>query len=149
MELSTIIITKLKELFGIILSEQRISLFIVIQRGDANMWDIVIGGDCLRTKKNIDSILKIINRIFKKNEIILFSRLILLNLDNSFLNSINQTFSAEGGSIKIENTRINKILIKNAYLFYSKSKKEKENFNFKEVSSNLTASKNINLNDKY
>ncbi len=160
MELDITIIDKLKGLLSKIISlGKRISLFVVIQREDANTWDLMIGGDKLDTKENLDLITANINKIFEKNEIVLFSRLILLDSDHSFLNSINRAFAIEGGSVRIENTRIGNVFIKNSYLFYSKSlaytgqkaKQEiiEENVKVKDTSTSSTAQKDIDIGGKY
>lgn len=160
MELDITIIDKLKGLLSKIISlRKKISLFAVIQQEDANTWDLVIGGDKLDTKENLDLIAANVNKIFEKNEIVLFSRLILLNSDHSFLNSINRAFVVKGGSVKIENTRIGNVLIKNAYLFYSKSidyagQKGKqeiigENVKVKDATSSTTTQKDIDIGGKY
>ncbi|XOA43037.1 MAG: hypothetical protein ACKKMO_01015 [Candidatus Nealsonbacteria bacterium] len=160
MELDVTIIDKLKGLLSKIISlGKKISLFVVVQQEDSNTWDLVIGGNKLDTKGNLDLITANIKKIFEKNEIVLFSRLILLNSDHSFLNSINRAFAIENGSLKIENTRIDNVLIKNAYLFYSKSidytgperKQEviEENVKVKDTTTSSTAQKNIDIGGKY
>ena len=55
-----------------------------------------------------------------EEEILNFPRLVLLNSDNVFAKSINKAFATEGGDIRIKNSQINDIFIKDAYLLYSK-----------------------------
>ncbi|NQU99611.1 MAG: hypothetical protein HQ538_02635 [Parcubacteria group bacterium] len=149
MELDITIIEKLKELLSkITLLKKRISLFAVIQREGVDTWDLVVGGDDLRTKENLDLIIKITKKIFEQDEIIRFPRLILLNSNHPLLDSINRAFAVEDGAVKIENTKIDNIFLKNAYLLYSKNlgyptKKEKyeveeENVKIKDTASSST-----------
>ena len=160
MELDITIIEKLKGLLSkITLLKKRISLFAIIQREDADTWDLVVGGENLRTKENLDLIIKITKKIFEKDEIIRFPRLILLNSNHPLLNSINRAFAVEGGAVKIENTRIDNIFLKNAYLFYSKNlgyptKKEKyeieeKNVKLKDTTTSSTTQTSIDIGDKY
>jgi len=160
MELDITIIEKLKGLLSeITLLKKRISLFAVIQREGADTWDLVVGGDNLRTKENLDLIIKITKKIFEQDEIIRFPRLILLNSNHSLLNSINRAFSVEGGAVKIENIRIDNIFLKNAYLFYSKNlgyptEKEKyeveeKNVKVKDAANSSTTQTSIDIGDKY
>jgi len=124
MELEITIKEKLEKLLSEIRAlRKRVSLFVVLQREDRDTWDLIIGGENLRTKENLDLIIKIIKKLFKKDEIVKLPRLILLNSSHPLLNSINRAFAVGGGVVKIENTRIDNVFIKNAYLFpvYSKS----------------------------
>jgi len=122
MDLDITIIDKLQGLLSNIISlKKKVSLFVVIRREDADTWDLVFGGDKIDTKINLDLITANMNRIFEKNEIVLFSRLTLLNSDHPFLDSINKTFTKGGGLMKIENTRIDNIFVKDAHLIYNES----------------------------
>lgn len=160
MELDITIIEKLKGLLSEIISlKKRISLFAVIQREDADTWDLVVGGDNLRTKENLDLIIKISKKIFEQNEIVRFPRLILLNSNHPLLKSINRAFAVEGGAVKIENTRIDNIFLRNAYLFYSKnlgypiekreSEVEEKNVRIKDTATGSTTQTSIDISEKY
>jgi len=160
MELDITIIEKLKRLLSEIISlKRKISLFAVIQREDADTWDLVVGGDNLRTKENLDLIIKISKKIFEQNEIIGFPRLILLNSNHPLLSSINRAFAVEGEAVKIANIRIDNIFIRNAYLFYSKNlgyptekeeyEIEEKNVKIKDTATGLTTQTSIDISDKY
>lgn len=122
MGLDITIIEKLKALLSKVRGlGHEVSLFTVMQREDSDSWDLVFAGDNLRTKENLDTIVKLIKDIFEENEVPKFPRLILLNSDNIFAKSINKAFAMEGGSIRIKNSQVDDILIKDAYLLYSKN----------------------------
>ncbi|KPJ54959.1 hypothetical protein AMJ47_02740 [Parcubacteria bacterium DG_72] len=120
MEIDKEIIAKLKNILDKMREEKNISLFIVILREDSNVWDLVIGGRNLDTKENLEWGVKIINKELDKDEVVLFSRLLLLNSDNPFVENINKSFRMPEGTVRIQNSKINNIAIKDAYLFYSK-----------------------------
>jgi len=162
MDLEITIIEKLRGLLSTILSlKKEISLFAVIKRKDTDTWDLVIGGNDLRTKENLRLIIRIMRKQFDKNEILKFPRLILLNSNHPFLDSINKAFSMEGGLAEIIDTKIYNVFIKNAYLLYSKSIKsykkkdkyeigEKKSFSAStRTSSSQTTSENIDVVDNY
>lgn len=116
----------IKEKLDSLLSKLRglgkpISLFAVIQREDMETWDLLIGGENIRNKENLDLVARIIRQTFDESEIIKIPRLVLLDSDHPIIISINKAFSIEGGVTRIENIKINNFFIKNAYLLYSKS----------------------------
>src|SRR3989344_3567990 len=113
---------KLKEIFREVSITKRLSLFVTIQREDSNLWDLVMGGENLDSQENLIEIIDIINRILDRNEIVIFSKLVLLNSTDSFVRNFNTAFRTTNGDLEIQNSKINNISIKHAYLFYSRSK---------------------------
>jgi len=121
MEIDKGIIAKLKNILDKMKEEKNISLFIVVLRENSNVWDLVIGGKNLEKRENLEWGIKIINEEFSKDELVLFSRLLLFDADNLFVRSINKAFHMPEGTVRIQNSKINNIAIKDAHLFYSKA----------------------------
>jgi len=124
MEINEIVINKLISLLSKVRDKKSdVCLFIVNKVIDINRWDLVFGGKALEGEENLKLILNLIKETFSKEEVILFSRLILFDSTKDFVKGINNAFNVESNYIKITDTTINNILIKEAYLFYSKSLK--------------------------
>lgn len=95
-----------------------ISFFAIIRTGDADRWDLVIGGKNIENQKDFLAILKIVKNMLDRNEIVFISRLALVNSDRPFIKNINQAFNIGGGAmITIRDSRINDIFIKEAKIF--------------------------------
>ncbi|HSR89265.1 MAG TPA: hypothetical protein VLK22_02580 [Candidatus Udaeobacter sp.] len=119
--MNDIILKKLRSILDEILIPKKITLFVVIKRDDSDLWDLVIGGEQLDNQVNLSELAELINKRLDRNEIILFSRLVLLNSTDLFVKNFNQVFSMEtSGSMEIQNSQINNVFIKQAYLLYSK-----------------------------
>lgn len=115
------VIKKFEEVLGKLLSENwAISFFAVIQQADTNRWDIVIGGDNIENAENTKAIAKIISNSLAREELVLFSRLVLLNSTNPFIKNITRSFRVSG-RIKIAGSTINNVFLKNAVILYSKA----------------------------
>lgn len=156
MELDITILEKLKGLLSRVLGiENRVSLFVVIQRENLDTWDLVFAGNNIRTKENLDAILRQVRTIFEGDELLKFPRLILLDSDNNFVKGINRAFAIDGGTIRIKNSQIDDVFIKDAYLLYSKksvleSRKDQEiqpKEGVKIKSSVTSASGKVNINE--
>jgi ribonuclease HII len=122
--METNILEKLKIVRSKILGKfERMSLFVVIKRGDVNLWDFVFAAEKLDNPENLKTIADIVNKELNKNEIINISRLVLLDSTDPFAKIFNSTFSVgdENGYMTITDSQINNIRIKEAYLFFSKS----------------------------
>jgi len=98
---------KLKEIFREVSITKRLSLFVTIQREDSNLWDLVMGGENLDSQENLIEIIDIINRILDRNEIVIFSKLVLLNSTDSFVRNFNTAFRTTNGDLEIQNSKIN------------------------------------------
>lgn len=114
------IINKLANALNEIRNVKDISTFVIIKRNDSTLWDIVIGGAALDTQENLVQIADIIKKYLAANELRDISRIVLLNANDSFIIQLRRTFSVEHGDIELQNAQINNILIKHAYLLYSK-----------------------------
>ena len=121
MEIDKEIIAKLKNILDKMREKKDISLFIVVLREDSRVWDLVVGGKNLDKRENLEWGIKIINKELNKDELVLFSQLLLLDSDNLFVKNINKAFRMPEGTVRIQNSKINNIAIKDAYLFYSKA----------------------------
>jgi hypothetical protein len=111
---------KLKNILTEVLKTKPLSLFVVIKREDANLWDLVMSGSNLDSQENLNEIIKIINKNLERNEVVLLSKLVLLNSSDPFVKNFNNAFSVDGGDMEILNAQINNVFIKQAFLFYSK-----------------------------
>lgn len=118
--MDTIIIEKLKKVLEKILEENKdIIFFALIRKPDMSTWDLVISGKNLNeTAEDVTPIVKLINKTFDKNEITIFSRLVILNSESLFIKNIIKSFHIGDRSVlRIVNSKINNILIEEAYLF--------------------------------
>ena len=113
-------INKLTTSLNEIRNVKDISTFVIIKRDDTSVWDIVIGGPNLDTQENLIQIANIFKKFLEPNELRDFSRIVLLNSTDNFITNVRRAFSVENGDVKIQNTQINNIFIKDAYLLYSK-----------------------------
>lgn len=101
---------------------EELSLFVVIRRIDANLWDFVFAGEKMDQPTNLKPLVEMINKELNDNEIINISRLVLLNSDDLFAKNFNSTFNVDNknGYLTIKDSQINNVGIKEAYLFFSK-----------------------------
>jgi len=112
---------KLKKVLGEVKEIYKISLFVVVKPENSDFWDLVIGGkDLDKNTENLKVITKIVNKYVSQHEIVLFSRLALLDYDdNPFVKDFNTLFDTDFSMIDVQNCLIGKVYIKQAYLFYS------------------------------
>jgi hypothetical protein len=118
------ILEKLKIVRAKVLEKfEKLSLFVVIKRVDVHLWDFVFAGEKLDTPDNLKIIADIIRKELDKNEMIHVSRVVLLNSTDPFAKNFNSTFSVgdKNGCVTINDSQINNIRIKEAYLFFSKN----------------------------
>jgi len=114
------IINKLSDALNEIRNTKNISTFIIIKRDDSELWDIVIGGPNLDNQENLVQVATILRKILSPNELRDFSRIVLLNSSDAFISNLKTAFSVEHGDMELQNSQINNIFIKQAYLLYSK-----------------------------
>ena len=113
-------INKLSNSLNEIRNVKDISTFVIVKRDDTSLWDIIIGGSNLDTQENLVQIANIIKKHLIPNELRDFSRIVLLNSTDNFINNLRRTFSVEHGDMELQNAQINNIFIKHAYLLFSK-----------------------------
>lgn len=101
---------------------QGLSLFVLVRREDTDLWDIIIGGDKIDNQDNLEWSIGLVNKKLSKAEIVIFSRLILLDNANLFVTNLINTFGvAEPENVvQLRNVRIGDISLADSYLFYSK-----------------------------
>lgn len=122
--MDSVILDKLKIVRSKILEKfEKLTLFVIIKRVDANLWDFVFAADKLDSPDNLKIIADIIRKELDKNEMINFSRIVLLDSTDSFAKNFNSTFTVgdENGCVTVNGGQINNIRIKEAYLFFSKN----------------------------
>ena len=102
---------------------EKLSLFVVIKRVDVNLWDFVFAGEKLDNPDNLKTVADIVRKELDKNEIINISRIVLLDSTDPFVKDFNSTFTVGDGNgcMTINDSQINNIRIKEAYLFFSKN----------------------------
>lgn len=115
------LIAKLKNLVSE-LEEKKgpISLFALVKREEAITWDILVSGDGINisTKDDLNRIIKMLNEKFNKNEITVFSRLVLLNSSATIVKDLKKlSVKDERGYTRASNIKTGDILIKEAYVF--------------------------------
>jgi len=118
------ILNKINTILDKILEEREVLLFAIIRRADSEFWDIVISGKGIDNQENLEWISGLFSKALGKSDIHLFSRVLLLGANESFVKNLTRTFSftKKSGWVELVNTRINNVFISYAYLFRSKIK---------------------------
>jgi hypothetical protein len=114
------IINKLSEVTNELRNEFSISIFLIIKREDNSLWDIVIGGEKLDTQENLIKIANYFQKKLPASQLKNFSRVVLLNSTEKFVDGIKRAFSVESGDVEIKDSQVNEVFINHAYLLYSK-----------------------------
>lgn len=92
----------------------------LVQRIESESWDVVVGGDSLRTHANFLMLANILKTHFTGGELMSFSMLSLVDSTSTFVTQMRQAIVIEDGYATIENTRVFQIYIKKAYIFICK-----------------------------
>jgi hypothetical protein len=98
-------------------------LFALFLREDApNKWDLLISSDWARENKKeaINFILKEIRKELSDQELLMLSRIIILDKDNPALQAIHSAMHVEHGLAEISDSSFFGLEIKHAYLITSK-----------------------------
>ncbi len=116
-----IIIEKLnKALEDIIEKFVVLNFFGILKREGQETWDILISGSNITDKPEVASqIIRIIQKYILKEEIVNFSRLVILKQDNVFIKAFTSLFKIKNGSTRISKTKVNNLMIDEAIVFYS------------------------------
>jgi hypothetical protein len=99
-------------------------LFALFLREDASeKWDLVVSSDWARENKKeaIDTIVGKIRSIFTDEEMLMLSRLIVLERDDAALKAIHSAMHVEHGLAEVSDSNFFGLEIKHAYLITSKS----------------------------
>jgi hypothetical protein len=103
-------------------SKGQFELFALFLREDSpDKWDLLISADWARAQKK-DSINTIIEEIGKEltdKELLMLSRIIILDKDDAALKAIHQAMRVEHGLAEISDSNIFGLAIKHAYLITS------------------------------
>jgi hypothetical protein len=105
-------------------SKGQFELFGLFLREDApNKWDLLISADWARADKkaSINTIVKEIRKVLSDQELLMLSRLIVLDKDNAALTAIHNAIKVEHGLTEISNSNFLGLPIKHAYLITSQS----------------------------
>jgi len=97
-------------------------LFALFLREDSpDKWDLLISADWARAnkKKSIKTIIDEIGKVLTEQEIIMLSRIIILDKDDTALKAIQQVMRVEHGFFEIPNGYFFGLTIKHAYLITS------------------------------
>jgi hypothetical protein len=99
-------------------------LFALFLREDASeKWDLVVSSDWARENKKeaIDTIVGKIRSIFTDEEMLMLSRLIVLEKDDVALKAIHSAMHVEHGLAEVSDSNFFGLEIKHAYLITSKN----------------------------
>jgi hypothetical protein len=99
-------------------------LFALFLREDASeKWDLVVSSDWARENKKeaIDTIVGKIRSIFSDEEMLMLSRLIVLEKDDAALKAIHSAMRVEHGLAEVSDSNFFGLEIKHAYLITSKN----------------------------
>lgn len=98
-------------------------LFALFLREDApNKWDLLISSDWARNDKKaaINEIIKEIQSVLSQEELLMLSRLIILEKDDAALKALHGSMHVEHGLAEISDSNFFGLAIKHAYLITSK-----------------------------
>ncbi len=98
-------------------------LFALFLRKDApNKWDLLISADWAREnkKESIEYILGKVREVLSDPEMLMLSRLIILNKDDEALKALHSAMHVEHGLAEVADSRFFGMQIKHAYLITSK-----------------------------
>jgi hypothetical protein len=117
---------KLKEVESELSAEKgAFSLFGLFLREDApGKWDLLISADwALNNKKEaMNLILSAIKKVLSDQELLMLSRLIIMNEDDPALSALQGAINVEHGMAEIQDSNFFGLKIKHAYLITSKKK---------------------------
>ncbi len=116
-------VEKLKEIEKEICeSKGSFDLFALFLREDTTEWDLIISSDWARLDKKaaIKHIVEKIKKVFSDQEMLMLSRLIILDKDNTALEAIHSAIQVEHGLAEVSNSAFFGLAIKHAYLITSK-----------------------------
>ena len=103
-------------------------LFALFLREDSpNKWDLLISADWARANKKaaLNAIIEEIRKVLTDQELLMLSRIIILDKDDAALKAIHQAMRVEHGLAEILDSNFFGLTIKHAYLITS----QKENSN--------------------
>ena len=98
-------------------------LFALFLREDApNKWDLLISSDWARNDKKaaLNVIISEIQKVLSQQELLMLSRLIILEKDDAALNALHSAMHVEHGMAEISDSNFNGLAIKHAYLITSR-----------------------------
>lgn len=102
-------------------------LFALFLREDApNKWDLLVAADWIDRDKSkaIKYLAKRVQHILSKKELLLLSRIVIIEESNPALAAFNDAFCVEHGSTEIKNCNFFDLQIDHAYLITSKHRKK-------------------------
>ena len=105
-------------------SKGRFELFALFLREDSpNKWDLLISADWSRADKkaSINTIVEEIRKILSNQEILMLSRIIILDKDDAALKAIHKAKQVEHGLAEISDSNFFGLAIKRAFLITSRS----------------------------
>jgi len=103
-------------------SKGQFELFGLFLREDSpEKWDLLISADWARHNKkaSINIIIEEIRKVLTDQELLMLSRLIILNKDDAALKAIHQAMRVEHGLAEISDSNFFGLAIKHAYLITS------------------------------
>jgi hypothetical protein len=105
-------------------SKGQFELFALFLREDSpNKWDLLISADWARANKkaSINTIVEEIRKVLTDQELLMLSRIIILDKDDAALKAIHQGMRVEHGLAEITDSNFFGLSIKHAYLITSQS----------------------------
>ena len=103
-------------------SKGQFELFALFLREDSpNKWDLLISADWARADKkaSINTIIEEIRKVLTDQELLMLSRLIILDKDDATMKAIHQAMKVEHGLAEISDSNFFGLAIKHAYLITS------------------------------
>ncbi len=104
-------------------SKGQFELFALFLREDSpNKWDLLISADWARADKkaSINIIVEEIRKVLSDQELLMLSRLIILDKDDATLKAIQKAMHVEHGLTEISDSNFFGLAIKHAYLITSR-----------------------------
>ena len=97
-------------------------LFALIERDDApGKWDLVVSATLSRERHKdlLNRIALQVRNNLKWEEKVILSRILILDPEEPFVRAINNMANVEHGRLRVSNSLVNEISVKDAYIFTS------------------------------
>jgi len=120
------LVEKLSQLTPKVLDQiEMLNLFALIQRDDQENWDLVVSSGTFvgKEKDFLKKFVELLQGNLTNDELRSIARVVLLKPENPIVRNINQ-IGVRGGTVTVENSSFNKMLIRKMHLFYSARSKK-------------------------
>ena len=103
---------------------------LLLRENSPDRWDLLISADwaSLDKKAAISTIVEKIRTVLTDQEILMLSRIVILDRNDAALNALHRTMKVEHGLVELSNIKLFGLAIKHAYLITSKEQGVDNNY---------------------